>query len=531
MAFWNWRRKAKSFAAEVDAEERRSAERAETRRAYALGLADGHRSHYNAAKAGRRTSKWGDRAASANAVTAADGRSLRRRARHQIRNSPHASKARMLFVSSVVGDGIRPQVKTGSPKVDQLAERLFAEWSEECDADGRFDFYGLQRLVAGTVPGAGGCLFRRRPRRMVDGLAVPLQIQVMEVDHLDDGKSDVGRSGGRIVQGVEFDAVGKRSAYWLFPYHPNDVAGDVFGASKRVPASEVGHVYHCDRPGQVRELPWLAPVMMLLEDLEAYIDAEVYRKRTEACMVGIFKGDRQHLAPATDSEVSDVEAVSPITDVDGVPMGDLQPGEFYCIDHDDELVIHQPTQVTGIEEFTRVVLREIATGLGMTYELLAGDLSKVNFSSIRAGNIEWRRLARSLRKVLIVRQFCEPVFRWWLDLAIASGRLPAGLDYRVEWVSPHFEEVDRLKDLQADAEGLASAAYTFRETLARRGKDFDQHVEELVEEREKLAALGISADWLAPSRTVASESEPDEAEGAEAADDAGDEGRVAVASG
>jgi capsid protein len=39
----------------------------------------------------------------------------------------------------------------------------------------------------------------------------------------------------------------------------------------------------------------------------------------------------------------------------------------------------------------RQQLRAIAMGMGITYEQLTGDLTNVNYSSIRAGLIEFRR--------------------------------------------------------------------------------------------------------------------------------------------
>ncbi len=75
---------------------------------------------------------------------------------------------------------------------------------------------------------AGEVLVRRRLRRASDGLPVPLQLQVLEADFLDATKSNnVG--AGRIVQGIEFDPVGKRRAYWLHPEHPGDAHGALRG--------------------------------------------------------------------------------------------------------------------------------------------------------------------------------------------------------------------------------------------------------------------------------------------------------------
>ena len=53
--------------------------------------------------------------------------------------------------------------------------------------------------------------------------------------------------------------------------------------SKPIPAESVLHVYKKDRPGQVRGVTWLAPVILKLRDLDEYEDAELVRKKIEAC--------------------------------------------------------------------------------------------------------------------------------------------------------------------------------------------------------------------------------------------------------
>ena len=59
----------------------------------------------------------------------------------------------------------------------------------------------------------GGEVFAlRRRRRASDRLAAPVQIQLNEADHLDGAKFDNRADGGRIVQGIEYDALGRR---WL----------------------------------------------------------------------------------------------------------------------------------------------------------------------------------------------------------------------------------------------------------------------------------------------------------------------------
>jgi hypothetical protein len=141
-----------------------------------------------------------------------------------VRNNPHAAKAVAVLVNNIIGAGIMPRAASGDDKLDRKVDALFERWTAECDADGQLDFYGLQTLICREMVEAGEVLVRRRLRRASDGFAVPLQLQVLEADFLDATRSsDVG--AGRIVQGIEFDPVGKRRAYWLHPEHPGDAHG------------------------------------------------------------------------------------------------------------------------------------------------------------------------------------------------------------------------------------------------------------------------------------------------------------------
>ena len=59
-------------------------------------------------------------------------------------------------------------VEDGALK-DQI-QRLWLAWTDEADADGLTDFYGLQTMAARAMFEAGECFFRFRPRRLEDGL-------------------------------------------------------------------------------------------------------------------------------------------------------------------------------------------------------------------------------------------------------------------------------------------------------------------------------------------------------------------------
>ena len=166
---------------------------------------------YDGASKGRRTDGWRAPGSSADTEIGVAGALLRDRMRDLVRNNPHAAKAVAVLVNNIIGAGIMPRAASGDDKLDGKADALFTRWTADCDADGQLDFYGLQTLICREMVEAGEVLVRRRLRRASDGLPVPLQLQVLEADFLDATKSGA-LGAGRLVQGIEFDPVGKRRA-------------------------------------------------------------------------------------------------------------------------------------------------------------------------------------------------------------------------------------------------------------------------------------------------------------------------------
>jgi lambda family phage portal protein len=179
---------------------------------------------YEGARLGRRTEGWVVAGTSANAEIGCAINRLRDRSRDLVRNNPYAAKAVQAVVSNLVGTGILPRARSRDADVNEATDRLWARFAETCDADGLTDFSGLQALVVRAMAESGECLLRIRERRIEDGLPVPLQLQILEPDHLDTARTGDLPGGGFVVQGVEFDALGRRRAYWLYPVHPGEAA-------------------------------------------------------------------------------------------------------------------------------------------------------------------------------------------------------------------------------------------------------------------------------------------------------------------
>jgi len=354
---------------------------------------------YDGAKTGRRTSGWTTGGTSANAEIAPAMTLLRNRSRDLVRNNPYAAKAINALVSNAIGIGITATLSDG--------QDLWNTWVKECDAEGQLDFYGLQLLVARTVRESGECLVRLRYRLPSDGLSVPLQLQVLEPDYLDHTRFENLPNGGWIQHGIEYDAIGRRAAYWMYKQHPGELAPNLNGlVSYRVAATDVLHIYEKTRPGQSRGVPVLAPSMLKMRDLDDYEEAELVRKGIEACFAAFVKTDVDGLTMGEASPESESSARR-IENLSAGMIQYLKPGE--------DVTFGSPSGVQGYNDYIRTQLHAIAAGAGITYEQLTGDLSQVNYSSIRAGTLEFRRMVEQWQWLTFIPMFCEPILKAWLN--------------------------------------------------------------------------------------------------------------------
>jgi capsid protein len=164
------------------------------------------------------------------------------------------------------------------------------------------------------------------------------------------------------------------------------------------------------------------------------------------------------------------------------------------------------------------------------YELLTGDLSQVNYSSIRAGLVEFRRMIDAVQWQLFIPMCCAPLWRWFTEAAWAAGLIPTP-EVAVEWSPPKFEAVDPQKEATAQLLAIRSGTMTLAEVIARQGRNPDAVLAEIAATNAKLDALGLVLDsdprkvtktGILQGANAAAEKEAEE--GAEDKDGAEDDG-------
>jgi lambda family phage portal protein len=459
---------------------------------------------FDAGQGGRRLRHFQPSRAHLNTLIAAAGADITARARWLSRNNGYAVNAVESWAGNVVGAGIKPSSLIADAEMKARVQRLWLDWTDEADAEGLTDFYGLQRRAAREVFIAGEVFFRFRPRRPEDGLPVPLQLQMIPSEMLPLTRSEPLPGGGAIRQGIEFDAIGRRVAYHFLRRHPGDVTDPgLAGESVRIPASEIVHVVDPVDAGQLRGVSRFAPAVAKLFLLDQYDDAELDRKKV-AAMHALF------ITTPAPAEAFDAAE----SDEDGERVLDLQPGSVTMLAPGEEIQASSPADVgQTYEPFQYRTLLQVSAALGVPYAYLTNDMVRANYSNSRLALLEFRRRVEAYQHAVMVYQLCRPVWARWMDSAVMAGalKMPGYGQRRGEylacsWLPPKWDWVDPLKDARAEIEQIEAGLKSRAQALSERGYDAEQVDAEIAADRARERRLGLA--FGAVGQTAASPDAP-----------------------
>lgn len=456
---------------------------------------------HEAAGRGRRSMTWTPSNPGAVAALLATNTELRSKSRDLVRRNAWAQSGIEAFVANAVGTGIKPQSLSADERFKTEVQALWRDWTEEADAAGLTDFYGLQALACRAMLEGGECLIRLRPRRPDDGLVVPLQLQLLEPEHLPMHLNTDLASGNVVRSGIEFDGLGRRVAYHLYRSHPDDVglapmSGQGGLDTVRIDAREVLHLYRVLRPGQIRGEPWLSRALVKLNELDQYDDAELVRKKTAAMFAGFV----------TRQNPEDNLMGEGLPDASGVALAGLEPGTMQILEPGEDIKFSDPADVGGsYAEFLRTQFRGVAAAIGVTYEQLTGDLTGVNYSSIRAGLLEFRRRCEVIQHSVLVHQLCRPVWAAWMKQAVLAGAIDApgfargGAVRRrqylqVKWIPQGWQWVDPEKEFKAMLTAIRAGVMSRSEAVSANGYDAEDVDREIAADNARADALGLVFD-------------------------------------
>ena len=478
------------------------------RRRYARTVLAATEGYKGASRSRRGLSDFKASTGSADYIVNNDLPILRERSRDLVRNNPLAGGAINTTVNSVVGTGLRlnaridrdvlGMTKEEARAFENEAEYAFRVWCDECDIERALSFYDIQELVFRSTLENGDVLVLL-PHYPRAGDAFGLKLQVVEGDRLCNPHSQPDSE--YLSSGVKLDATGAAVAYWIMTQHPGDLKvgyrreWQEYAALSESGRVNVLHLFRKLRAGQHRGIPYLAPVIEPLKQLDRYTDAEIMA----AVIAGMFTVFIESDSPDGFSDMmpTDDAAGSGSSEEYKLNYGamvDLNPGE--------KITTANPGRPNAqFDPFVTSVYRQIGVALELPYEVLIKHFTS-SYSAARAAILEAWRFFHA-RRAWLVRGLCTPVYRTWMTEAVARGYLnaPGFLEdpfvrhayLGAEWIGPTQGQIDPVKEVQAAEKRLALKLTTRSEECAAiTGTDWDRKVPQILDEEELVGAVKLS---------------------------------------
>lgn len=487
---------------------------------------------FKAGESDRLTMKWDTVPMTADAVIQRWQRTLLARSREQAANNDHAKAYVRMCRQNIVGPQgvmLQSQVKAAKGKLDKVTnasiESSFGRWGsrENCDVTGEESWRSIQtssvaswatdgefmiRFVYGADAGPWGFALQ-----VIDTVRCPVDYDVQRPN----------RDNMNFIRaGIEYTRFGRPVAYHLTTTTQEE-ADYVMGGRHyvRIPAEQMVHGYRKDMVGQKRGLPSMATALFRLRNLNGYEDAAIINARIGASKMGFIEFDKESDGPEYDEE--------------NPPEVDIEPGTMGILPKGAKLAKWEPQSPGGdLGPMMKHMLRSIASGLGVPYNELAGDLEGVNFSSIRQGTLDSRENWKELQEWLI-ESLIQPVFTAWFEYSILAGKITnekgraipmRALDMfnEISWQPRRWQWIDPRADVDAAVNSknnfLASAGQIIRESgrdpqtvWKEQARDMRAQVDEMVAEgfdKEEALELVKLSMGMQPKPPVAEAKKPKE---------------------
>lgn len=455
-------------------------------------------------------SNWSVRATDADSDINPALPDLRARARDLCRNSPLGGGAIKLQVTKAVGTGLSMQSQPDSEYLGISAEaartwadntdREFRLWFEDtrCDATQTQNGYGLQALAFQSALESGD-VFALLPSVRQEGWPYTLTVQLIEADRAcnPEHKQDTDT----LVSGIELSEAGAPVAAHICNKHPGNlrrVAGakwrrvEFFGGATR--RRNLIHLFDRRRPGQVRGVPCLAPVIEPLKQLQRYTDAELQAAVISGMFSVFVKMDPDAFGELLTDDGKGAYLKSSMgwdgslghSNIDsGGKAINLLPGE--------SIESTNPGRPNAMfDPFVQAIVRQVGVALEIPYEVLIKHFD-ASYSASRAALLDAWQFFRG-RRDWLATYFCQPIYEAWLEEAVAIGRIVAPGFFAdpairkawcgASWVGDGPGSIDPAKEVAAAKERVDLGISTIAaESILHDGVDWRvKHKQRVVEQ-------------------------------------------------
>ena len=430
---------------------------------------------------------------------------LRARSFDLERNAPLAAGAFAVQLRDVIGDGLTPK-----PRLDLeylgLTPEQGAAWCRQAmriwwavagstprlDLARRIAWPQQQRQALFTSLAGGDCWTIFRFRKDAGDL-LGIKLQLLEANRVSQPQAQPETDTFR--DGVEVNHDGVVQAVWFSNRHPAErwaPGGGTLSWSRVPMVDAAGHplvlqLFDQKRPGVLRGIPYLAPVIETLKNLTRYSEAELMAAVVASMFTVFVKGGYKPGLGELDDELP--------SDAGQIKLG---TGAIVDLAEGEDIVMADPKRPNAqFDPFFLAMVRQLGSALEIPYEQLLNSFQS-SYSASRAALLNAWRSVRT-RRGWFVDQFAQPVYERVMREAISRGLLSAPRFFvdpiaqaawlTCEWTGPTMPEIDPVKAVTAAKMRVEEEFSTRdREASELNGTDWaENHTQRATEERMRRA--------------------------------------------
>lgn len=435
-----------------------------------------------------RKSGWTNPDAASRDLSDMDRSSIMARARQKVEETPLGAALLRVMLDNVVQTGFRLAVKSDSQQLNNEVEEWWNGLRDKIELRGQLSWCDFLRT----------CLARMKVDGDI-GIANVIEsgkchFQLFESDRIT-GADHIGDNG------IVFDQYGRPLSYHiksrnLFSGLPSENKTYSF-AAKDFLLFATDQTYRCER---ARGFSEFTQVLNLLEDYEEIMLGIVQKVKNET-FIGLFfkmEAPSQGISPFGDAELYDEEEerafvkMKPGLNIDGRPGEDIK-------------LLGMETPNANFIEFEKTLLSRIGMPFGLTYELITGDYSQINYVSARAqieqAKRHWKHTQGQVTKL------ADWIFQKTYNHYRKANSFPEMPRY--QWLSPQWPYLDIEKEARAIGQ-LVAMGITTRKRFAE--EQYNEEIQDifaqLKTEQDQLNKLGLFYSVGMPGQTIANYEEP-----------------------
>ena len=478
---------------------------------------------------GGELSRWTPSPKMADAALLPDLELANARAQDLVRNHGIASGGVQLHVDNIVGHHFRLSARPlwrrlGISEEDARlwateVEAAFQEYAEDpvncwIDAEQRRTFTMIIREAVATHTQLGEVTaaseFISRPGSMLKTC-----IKMINPNRISNPRGAI--AGRRLRGGVEMNRHGAPVAYHVREPDYFSLGGitGIGGSWRRVERTTSWgrlnflHVFEPSGDGNSRGTNQFMSVMSRLKMLDKYQSTHLQNAVVNAMYAAVIEselGSEQAFQLIGEGEQGMENLMTYMSTVaqyhqaanirlDGVKIPHLMPGE-------DLKLLTPGNTGQGFAEFESAILRYIAAGMNVSYEQLARDYSKTNYSSARASMLETWRYMMGRRKVIASR-LASMIYGLVLEEMVDRKlvKLPAHATRNfyearsawcnANWIGSGRLQIDGLKEVKEAVLKIEAGLSTYEKELANMGEDYQEIFSQQVRETNERKEAGL----------------------------------------